>query len=417
MAEPRLRAGWLRDPASRAVVGALTAAGRPARFVGGAVRDALLAPGQDGAAEPADLDLATPEPPERVMGLLHDAGIRALPTGLKYGTVTALAGPRRFEITTLRRDVRTFGRHAEVAFTDDFTADAARRDFTINALSCDPHGLLFDPFGGVPDLAAGRVRFVGEAGQRIAEDHLRILRFFRFHARFGRPPADAAALAGCAAGAALVERLSGERVRAELFRLLVAPRAGEALLLMGETGVLARVLPWPADLAAFARLHAFEPEADPLLRLAALARAAVPDLEAVDRLAARLRFANAERERLAGLLFEPLPEAVADLRAHRASIYRLGGAHFADLLRLAVASGRAAPKAAQGPLQLARSWATPSFPVGGDDLIARGVAPGRELGSLLAKLQQDWAAADFAGDRDACLRHLDELLAGRGRGA
>ncbi|HEX6144176.1 MAG TPA: hypothetical protein VFZ01_15775, partial [Geminicoccaceae bacterium] len=186
---------WLGLDASRRVLDALEAEGRPARFVGGCVRDGLLGE----ADEQTDLDLATPEPPERVQDLLARARIRAVPTGYAHGTITAIIHPYRFEITTLRRDVRTDGRHAEVAFTDSFEADAARRDFTINAMSCDRTGRLFDYFGGRADLAAGRVRFVGEAARRIAEDHLRILRFFRFFARFGRPPPDPEALEACAA--------------------------------------------------------------------------------------------------------------------------------------------------------------------------------------------------------------------------
>ena len=200
------------------------AGGRPARFVGGCVRDGLLGLDQAGR----DLDLATPEPPEQVIALLEAAGLQAIPTGLAHGTVTAVADARRFEITTLRRDVATDGRHASVAFTDDFEADAARRDFTINAMSCDRDGRLFDYFGGRADLAAGRVRFVGPAAARIAEDYLRILRFFRFLAHYGRLPADAEALPACAAAAPAIARLSGERVQAEMRKLLAAtdPAAG-----------------------------------------------------------------------------------------------------------------------------------------------------------------------------------------------
>ena len=212
---------WLRAPASREVLAALAAGGRPVRFVGGCVRDGLLGLPDSGG----ELDLATPEPPERVMRLLEAAGLPAIPTGLAHGTVTTRVGGRQFEITTLRRDIACDGRHAEVAFTDDFRVDAARRDFTINAMSCDLEGRLYDYFDGRADLAAGRVRFVGAAAERIVEDHLRILRFFRFFARYGRPPADPEALRACRAAAPDLQRLSGERLQTEMRKLLKARRS------------------------------------------------------------------------------------------------------------------------------------------------------------------------------------------------
>ncbi|MFO1076039.1 MAG: CCA tRNA nucleotidyltransferase, partial [Geminicoccaceae bacterium] len=401
----RVRAAWLDAPASRAVLAALAAAGRPARFVGGCVRDALLEPGADAA----DLDLATPELPERVLALLAAAGLRSAPTGLKHGTVTAFAGGRSFEITTLRRDVACFGRHAQVEFTDDFAADAARRDFTINTMSCDGAGRLFDPCAGRADLAAGRVRFVGAAAQRIAEDHLRILRFFRFHARFGREPADAEALAACAAAAESIDRLSGERIRQELFRILMTGRVLVALDLMARTGVLARLLPWPAAPDHLARLMRHWPEADPLLRLACLTRAHLPSRTALAGLAERLRLANAEALRLERLLTGPLPDPAAPPRARRQDLYRLGAEPYADLVRLAVAVRGADAAAAALALHEAAAWRPPSLPVTGADLLARGVPSGPGLGSLLAELRAAWEAADFTLDRPACLALLDRL--------
>ncbi|HEX6011340.1 MAG TPA: CCA tRNA nucleotidyltransferase [Geminicoccaceae bacterium] len=405
----RVRAPWLEAPESRRVLRALTAGGRPARFVGGCVRDALARPGQDAG----DLDLATPEPPDRATALLDAAGIRVVPTGLRHGTVTALPGRRRYEVTTLRRDVACFGRHAEVEFTDDFDLDAARRDFTINAMSCDGDGRLHDPFGGRADLEAGRVRFVGDARERIVEDHLRILRFFRFFGRFGRPPADADALAACRDLAAGVDRLSGERVRHELLALLAAPRVGAALEPMEATGVLARVVPWPVARGHLARLVAWWPEADPLLRLAALARAGLPEPAAAKRLADRLRLSNAEAGRLERLLLEELPETAAAERAQRRAIHRLGAALYSDLVRLAAALGRSDRGRAEGCLELARGWAPPAFPVTGADLLARDVPPGPELGRLLEAVRRWWEEEDFGPDRAACLARLDDLLAGR----
>jgi poly(A) polymerase len=407
---PRLHAAWLTAPESQAVLEALTAGGRPARFVGGCVRDALIHPELDAA----DLDLATPEEPARVMALLRRAGIRVVATGLKHGTVTALTGRHAYEITTLRRDVACYGRHAEVAFTDDFVEDAARRDFTINAMSCDGEGRLFDPFGGRADLAAGRVRFVGDARQRIVEDYLRILRFFRFYARFGRPPADAEAVAACAELADGIERLSGERIRQEVLRILGTPRVTAALELMRATGVLERVVPWPVSLAQLERLVAAWPGADPLLRLAALVRDGAPEPAGVARLAERLKLSNAEARRLELLLLAPLPDPAAPLPAQRRAVYRLGADVYADLVRLAVAVGRAAPAGAAACLALAGSWTPPAFPLGGADLLARGVRPGPELGRLLEAVRRWWEEADFAPGREACLERLDRMLAEQG---
>ncbi|MFQ5959208.1 MAG: CCA tRNA nucleotidyltransferase, partial [Alphaproteobacteria bacterium] len=239
---------WMTVRATRAVVDALRAQGAEVRFVGGCVRDAVA------GRKVTDVDIATPDPPETVIRLLEAAGIRVVPTGIKHGTVTAVVARRPFEITTLRRDVETYGRHAKVAFTDDWTADAARRDFTINALFCAPDGTLYDPFGGLDDLRAGRVRFVGDAVQRIREDVLRLLRFFRFYAHYGRPPPDAEALAACRAMALALPSLSGERVCAELLRLLAADDPAAVLELMIEADVLEFVLPEVAGVGALAEL-------------------------------------------------------------------------------------------------------------------------------------------------------------------
>ncbi|MBX6323955.1 MAG: CCA tRNA nucleotidyltransferase, partial [Rhodospirillaceae bacterium] len=229
-------------PATRAVLAAVTADGAEARFVGGCVRDALL------SRPVGDVDIATPEPPERVLALLARAGIKAIPTGIDHGTVTAVKDGTPFEITTLRRDVETYGRRAKVAFSDSWREDAARRDFTMNALSCTPDGRVFDYFGGLADLEARRVRFVGDAATRIREDVLRLLRFFRFYAHYGSPPPDGEALAACRELAPLLPTLSAERVRAEVLRLLAAPDPCPALALMRDNGILDRVLPAAAGL-------------------------------------------------------------------------------------------------------------------------------------------------------------------------
>ena len=407
-------------PETRAVLAALTARGAMVRFVGGCVRDAVL------ERTVKDVDLATPDEPETVMSLLKAAGIRAVPTGLKHGTVTAVIGRAQFEITTLRRDVETHGRHATVAFTDDWADDAARRDFTINALYCDPDGTLYDPFGGLEDLRAGRVRFVGDARKRIEEDVLRLLRFFRFHAHHGRPPPDADALAACREMAPALHRLSGERVRAELLRLLIAPRPEDVLALMQETGVLERVLPEVAGADALPELCAVEaPEADGLRRLALLLRRGQGQGEsggggggAAEAVAKRLRMSNAEKRRLAAMV-EPAVAVAAglDVRARRRALYRVGSASFGDLVYLAWAEAlarapedRVALARAHGAMiETAREWQSPRLPVRGADVVALGVERGPAVSRLLAAVEEWWEAGDYRASRSETLKKLGEL--------
>ncbi|HFD16284.1 MAG TPA: CCA tRNA nucleotidyltransferase, partial [Rhodospirillales bacterium] len=399
-------ARWLAAPETRRVLAALAATGKESRFVGGCVRDTLRDPERD----TDDLDIATAARPEEVMASLRDAGIKVVPTGLRHGTVTAIPGDRHYEITTLRRDVECFGRHAAVEFTEDFEADAARRDFTINAMSCDAEGRLYDYFGGREDLAAGRVRFVGDPRGRIREDYLRILRFFRFFARFGRPPADGAALEACAAEAAGLDRLSGERIREELLRLLAAPGVLAALDLMAETGVLARILPVPVHRDRLARLLELAPEADPLLRLAALLRGPEADASRVLTIAHRLRLSRRETERLLRLTTAPLPDPGAPEARHKAAIYRLGGRTYADLLRLAAAEGAMDRSRLEALLALTAAWTPPVFPLAGRDVLARGVPAGPEVGRLLRALEDWWLEGGLAADREALLAELERRL-------
>jgi poly(A) polymerase len=403
------RQPWLRSPASRKVLEALQAGGRPARFVGGCVRDGLLAR----ALPRTDFDLATPERPEAVIRLLEAAGLKAIPTGLAHGTVTAVVGDQRFEITTLRRDVATDGRRAEVAFTDDFEADAARRDFTINAMSCDGEGRLYDYFGGRADLLAGCVRFVGAAEKRIAEDYLRILRFFRFFAHYGRPPADPEALAACEAAAPEIARLSGERIQTELLRLLEAEDPLPALRLMAETGVLKEVIPGPVAQDRLARLLVLAPDADPLLRLGALLRPprAAPAL--VRTVAERWRLARRDAARLEAMTGAAPPALGATPAEFRRGIYRLGPELYLDLIRLAAAEtgGDLGPALAE----LTR-WDSPKLPLGGDDLLALGLEPGPRLGEILAKVESWWIDHDFRPDHAACLARAKALIASENSG-
>ena len=408
---------WMTVPATRAVIAALTVEGAVARFVGGAVRDALL-------GRPVEnIDAATPDQPETVIRLLEAAGIRAVPTGLEHGTVTAVAEHRAIEITTLRRDVETDGRHATVAFTGDWEADAARRDFTMNALYCDPDGTLYDPQGGRADLAAGRVRFIGDGAARIDEDALRILRYFRFYAHYGVAPPDAAALAACRAKAAAVTGLSGERLGAELLKLLAAPAPAEALGLMIEAGVMGRVLPAVTSADALDELCAAESlderdVADPLRRLALLLRRGGGDAREAAR---RLRLSNHQRDRLAALV-EPPAEVVAglDTQAQRRALYRVGAAPFADLVTLAWAEAafreRRGAEAVAAPYRAMRAtaeaWDGPRFPLTGGDVTALGIEPGPEVGRLLAAAEDWWIAGDFQAERRAALAKLTELGGG-----
>ena len=393
---------FLADPRLRAVLAALP----NSRVVGGAVRDALA------GRRVADIDLATPCLPDATARALTQAGIRAVPTGLAHGTVTAVVGGRGFEVTTLRRDVQTDGRHASVAFTDDWRADAARRDFTINAMSMTDDGAVFDYFGGIADLRAGMVRFVGPPATRIAEDYLRILRFFRFHAAYGAGAPDPATLAAIRDGVAGLAILSVERVWSELQRILAAPDPAGAVALMAELGVLAGVLPEGADPRILARLVADSAPADPVLRLAALLTG---DAAA---LASRLRLSTAEHERLVALRGLPVPSPDAD----EDELRRLLADHDPDIL-----IGRAWLAASQAPSLDAPSLDTPSwsqlrarlaamprivFPLAGRDALALGVAPGPAIGALLRDIRDWWLAGGCHADAPACRAELARRAGG-----
>ena len=396
-------APWLKAKASQKLLAALTAEGHPVRFVGGCVRDGLL-----GHLDPmGDLDLATPARPDRAIALLGKAGIKVIPTGLAHGTVTAICSGQTFEITTLREDVACDGRHAEVRFTDDFAADAARRDFTINAMSVDRQGRLFDYFGGREDLAAGRVRFVGTADQRVREDYLRILRFFRFFARYGALPADHEALEACKTGAAGIRTLSGERIRVEMLKLLAAEDPVPALDLMIEAGVSGEVMPFPPKPEILHRLRALVPAADPLLRLAALLRSANSHRDAVEALAERWRLSNAEHTRLSTLTLEPALRVSFTPKRARRDLYRLGRDTYLDLFHLSAAETDVKAEDLDNVKATAAHWTSPTLPIRGQDLIDRGVEPGPDVGKLLKGLEGWWLDRDMQPDRDATLREFE----------
>ena len=384
---------FLAEPALAAVMATVP----EARVVGGAVRDAL-------AGHPiTDIDLATPRTPEQVTKALQEAGIRVVPTGLDHGTVTAVLGEQRFEITTLRRDVETDGRHAVVAFTDDWRTDAARRDFTINAMSMARDGEVFDYFGGITDLRAGIVRFVGDPATRIAEDHLRILRYFRFFARYSAGHADAAALAAIRASASGLGDLSAERIWSELSRILAVPDPRATVALMAELGVLDAAVPEGADAARLTRLVEAGSPADPLLRLSALL---IGDARA---LAVRLRLSGWERDRLLALRSGPVPQPNSD----DAELRRL----LADecrpvLLDRTWLSGGNAPGWAELRDRLA-ALPRPVFPVEGRDVLTLGEPEGPRVGALLREVRRWWLDGGCIASQSEC---LVELVQRRSRG-
>jgi len=408
---------WMTATETAAVVAALSAEGTEIRFVGGCVRDAVL------GRQVRDIDIATHDRPEQVIKLLRAAGLKAVPTGIKHGTVTAVADGAHFEITTLRLDVETYGRHAKVSFTDDWAADAARRDFTMNALFLAPDGTLYDPFGGLGDLRAGRVRFVGDPEQRIREDVLRLLRFFRFFAHYGTPPLDAEGLAACRRLAHLLPSLSAERVAGETFKLLAAPDPAPVLERMAAAGVLDHVLPEASRfgrLAALTELEAELGEPDPLRRLAAMLDADAAEAEAV---ALRLKLSNQQRERLTAMVgglpgFAP----EADARARRRWFYVHGAGLYRDLLLLHWAAVRAAAGAAgaidaahyRDGLEAAAAWHQPRLPVKGADAMAMGVPHGPRVGELVDAVEQWWIGGDFQATRQDCLDRLRALAKGSG---
>ena len=391
---------WMVEPATLAVLRALAAGGAEARFVGGSVRDALL--GQ----RIGDIDIATSASPERVIELLEKARIKVVPTGLDHGTVTAIVPPRHFEITTLRRDVETYGRRARVAFDADWAADAARRDFTINAIFLDLDGTIHDPVGGLPDLRARRIRFVGDPATRIAEDVLRLLRYYRFEARFGTGGGDTQARAACRAAAHLLPTLSGERVQQELIKLLETPDPLAGLQMMQDDGVLAVAVPEARHLDRLRRLMLVQGPADPLLRLAALIEV---DGEGAVALAERLRLSNVWRDRLRGLS-PPRPiDPQGNVQTQRRALYRLGVERYRDVAVLIAAEGGMSRTRVTELLDLARGWTPPAFPLAGRDVIALGIPAGERVGGLLSVVHDWWEEGDFTADRAHCLERLRDL--------
>ena len=410
--------GWLQDSATQALLSALTADGGEVRFVGGCVRDSVL------NRPVKDIDLATPYTPDKVMALLTARGIAVIPTGIEHGTVTAVIGDRHFEITTLRRDVETDGRHARVAFTHSWREDAARRDFTINTLSADGAGRIWDPFDGLADLGGRRVRFVGDAETRIEEDVLRILRFFRFNAHYGLGAPDPVGLSACRKLAHRLTELSAERVAAEILKLLAATDPAPVVTLMLAEGIFAPIIPeiehpdrlkilvW-LESRALIRPHM---EPDIIRRLTSLLPA---DRAAAIAVGKRLHLSGAQTKRL-GDIAAGWPRATPDLDARelRRLLHRLGPPLMRDRVLLAWADRRRI-KTVLSSAQTARwvamldvidHWQPVEFPIRGQDVLDLGCPPGPAVGDLLDRVEIWWEENDYQPDRAECLGRLGALL-------
>jgi len=403
----RIEAAWLEDPSLQKLLAALSEGGEEARIAGGAVRNALL-------GEPvADVDVATTTVPDETIRRAKAAGFRVVPTGYEHGTVTVIDAGKAYEVTTLRADVETDGRRAKVQFGRDWAADAARRDFTINAIYARADGEIVDLVGGLQDIETGTLRFIGDAEKRIAEDYLRILRFFRFYAWYGRGRPDPQGLKACAKLRDGMKKLSAERVWAELKKLLSAPDPSRALLWMRQTGVLTVILPetekWGIDtihgLIDTERALGWTPDA--MLRLAAMIP---PDVERVRELAKRLRLSNQEAARLEMWATAPEPPHDMGEGEFRKLLYREGAEGIIWRLKLAIVTcrsraadeGKALEKFAgfQRLLSIANSWRKPQFPVSGKDLLALGFEPGVTIGQTLADLERKWVESGFSLPRE-----------------
>ncbi len=400
-------AAWLTSGGLPRLLAVLDCEGEEARVVGGAVRNALL------DMPIAEIDVATTAVPDEVVKRVTAAGFKPVPTGIEHGTVTVVIDKHPFEVTTLRKDVETYGRHAKVEFGRDWKADAERRDFTINALSATRDGAVYDYVGGLDDLGQRRVRFIGDPAKRIAEDYLRILRFFRFHAAYGTSDhPDAAGLTACIAGRDGLDQLSRERVRMEMLKLVVAPHAVPTLISMTDAGLLLRVLGGVSYLASFENMAKVEvaigAEPNAVRRLGALAVAIPEDAE---RLWQKLRLANNEHERLAsmGENWGRISPSYGEKSA-KALLYRLRPQNFTDRVLLGWARSAASAHDAEwrGLATLPQRWTAPVFPLKAADFMKRGVAQGPALGAAIAAAEQAWIAAGFPDDQPA----LDAIAEG-----
>lgn len=408
MREARLGdSAWLTEGPVARLLRLLDRDGEEARVVGGAVRNALL------DLPVVEIDVATTALPEEVMRRVTAAGCKSVPTGIEHGTVTVIIEHQPIEVTTLRQDVETFGRKARVAFGRDWRADAERRDFTINALSASADGTIYDYVGGLADIAARRLRFIGDAQTRIEEDYLRILRFFRFHAFFGEGAPDAAGLLACIKARAGLAMLSRERARMEMLKLMLGPHAASTLAVMAEAGLLGEVLGGVPLLASFENLVKIETAygltPDAVRRLGALSVLVKEDAE---RLAQRLRLANAEADRLLALEMWWRVTPRAGTQAARTLLYRFGAQAFADRVLVAWARSPAgvADAAWHELATLPQHWTAPVFPLKAADFIRRGMAQGPTLGAAMRAAEEAWIAADFPAEHSALEAIADRAL-------
>ena len=395
---------WITARETTSVMSALTAKGGEARFVGGAVRNAIV------GEEVTDIDIATTLDPDAYMSAFENAGIAVVPTGIEHGTVTAIVNGQPFEITSLRQDVSTDGRRATVAFTRDWEKDAARRDFTMNAIYADMNGRLFDFAGGIADLHAGRVVFVGDPNARIREDYLRILRFFRFHAWYGKGAPDQSAMDAAEKNKAGMKLLSGERIRKELLRLLEASDPEPAINAMHRLEILGEILPAPANLERLSSLVAVarrkKMARGPIISLAAL----LPSEQAARAAASRLRLSNAESTQLFDILsdYSKITPRLSSREMTRL-LYRFRKERFGELALLACAEEPDSP-AWDAVFARAGEWVRPHFPIDGHDVLEAGAREGPSVGQLLSALEDWWVEEDFAPDRSALLARLEDLV-------
>ncbi len=373
------RAAWLKAPELQRVFGIIAEVGGEARVAGGAVRNALL------KEKVSEVDIATTLSPERVMAACRAAGLSVHPTGIDHGTVTVVSDHQPYEVTTLRHDVETDGRRAKVKFTDDWQADAMRRDFTMNAMYCDARGNIYDFTGGYRDISRKRISFVGSPAKRIEEDYLRILRFFRFHARYGRGAPDKAGLAACIRHRKGLDGLSAERVRQEMFKLLAAAGAVPTLKMMAKHGILSRLLPHTEEWRVISRLPP-----DPVLRLSVLAR----EPRAIQE---RWRLSNEDARRIEAITGFMAPSPSLRPQEQRIILYQIGPGTWRDLVHVAWARSKAPmdDPAWRRLLRLPDRWDLPELPVSGRDLIEAGMKPGPEMGLALRRMEDWWVASGF----------------------
>jgi poly(A) polymerase len=400
-------APWLRSGPTARVLALLNGDGEEARVIGGAVRNALL------KIPTGDIDIATTSLPDEVIRRAKAAGVKSVPTGIDHGTVTLVVEGHPFEVTTLREDTETYGRKAKVAFGRDWVRDAERRDFTINGLSVDADGVVHDHVGGLDDIANRRVRFIGDPHQRIAEDYLRILRFFRMHASYGAGEPDRDGYLACISGRAGLTSLSAERIRMEMLKLVIAKGAVVAITAMADGGLLLPIFGGVTYTGTFAAMIAAERslglEASAVRRLGALAVAVTEDAK---RVAARLRLTNAETKALDSMGHRWWRFAGKDEASAKRLLYRLGEQAYRDRLLLAWARGGTGNDSAlwRELATLPQRWSAPKYPLKAADFVARGIAEGPALGHVLALAEDAWLAADFPLDPSSLSDIADQTV-------